>query len=170
MRRLGFLGGLPRAFAPLLLAHGALLAGMFADGIFFAGMTLPQYKVELVAVLILVVFFVVGPLMVFMPVLARAKRAGLREYGMFAQRYVQAFDRKWLRGKRADDERLGSADIQSLADLGNSFAIVRGMRMVPIDKTTLIGLAIPAVLPMAPVLILGTPADQLIRTVLNLLA
>src|SRR5437660_6428333 len=84
-----------------------LLAGMFADGIFFAGMTLPQYKVDLVAVLILVVFFVVGPLMVFMPVLARAKRAGLREYGMFAQRYVQAFDRKWLRGKRADDEQLG---------------------------------------------------------------
>jgi len=65
---------------------------------------------------------------------------------------------------------LGSSDIQSLADMGNSFAVVRGMRVVPIDKQTLIGLASATVLPMVPVLILGTPVDQVIRTVLQLLA
>jgi hypothetical protein len=59
-------------------------------------------------------------------------------------------------------------DRKSLADLGNSFANVRGMMAVPVDKGTLIGLAVAAVLPLAPVPILGTPADQLIRTVLSL--
>jgi hypothetical protein len=44
------------------------------------------------------------------------------------------------------------------------------MRLVPLNKRTLIGLAIAAGLPMIPVLVLGTPADQLIRSVLNLLA
>jgi hypothetical protein len=84
---------------------------------------------------------------------------------------TQTFDAKWVHGRPPEGETLlGSSDIQSLADLGNSFAIVRGMRVAPIDKPTLIGLAIAAVLPMAPVLIRGTPADQLIRTVLKLLA
>jgi hypothetical protein len=44
------------------------------------------------------------------------------------------------------------------------------MRVVPIDKRTLIGLALAAALPMAPVLLLGTPADQMIQALWNLLA
>ena len=63
--------------------------------------------------------------------LALTKRTGLREYGLLAQRYVLEFDRKWLRGGAAEDEAfVGSADIQSLADLGNSFEIVSGMKLV----------------------------------------
>ena len=62
----------------------------------------------------------------FAPQLAQAKRTGLREYGTLAQRYVSEFDTKWLRGGApADESILGSGDIQSLADLGNSFEVVR---------------------------------------------
>ena len=36
------------------------------------------------------------------------------------------FDDKWLRGRApADEPLIGSADIQSLADLGNSYEVVR---------------------------------------------
>jgi hypothetical protein len=42
-------------------------------------------------------------------------------------RYVREFDHEWLRGGApADDALIGSADIQSLADLGNSFDVVKG--------------------------------------------
>ena len=69
---------------------------------------------------------VFGPLLVFAPQLAQAKRTGLREYGTLAERYVREFDAKWLRGGAPAGEPLvGSADIQSLADLGNSFEVVR---------------------------------------------
>jgi hypothetical protein len=58
--------------------------------------------------------------------------AGMREYGTLAQRYVREFDDKWLRGGAAADEPfVGSGDIQSLADLGNSFEVVKNMRLVP---------------------------------------
>ena len=78
---------------------------------------------------IMMVFFVLAPLLVFTPHLARIKRIGLLEYGGFAQRYVREFDQKWLRGEAPADEPLvGSGDIQSLADLGNSFEIVKGMK------------------------------------------
>jgi hypothetical protein len=44
---------------------------------------------------------------------------------------VRKFDAKWVRGGAPADEPLvGSADIQSLADLGNSFEVVRTMRIV----------------------------------------
>jgi hypothetical protein len=44
---------------------------------------------------------------------------------------VRKFDAMWVRGGAPADEPLvGSADIQSLADLGNSFEVVRTMRIV----------------------------------------
>ena len=80
-------------------------------------------------ILILVIFLmcvVLGPLLVFAPQLAQAKRLGEREYGKLAERYVREFDAKWLRGGAPPNEPLvGSGDIQSLADLGNSFEVVR---------------------------------------------
>jgi len=69
---------------------------------------------------------------VFTPHLARARRQGLGDFGRLANRYVTEFDEKWMHGARLPDEPLlGSADIQSLADLGNSFSTVREMRLVP---------------------------------------
>ena len=92
----------------------------------------PQFKVELIGLVTVMVFAVLGPLLVFMRQLEAAKRAGLREYGALAQRYMREFDRKWLRGGAPPDEPLlGSADIQSLADMGNSFDVVKEMRWIP---------------------------------------
>ena len=97
------------------------------------------------------VFAILGPLLVFSPKLAAAKRAGLREYGTLAQRYVREFDHKWLRGGApADEPLIGSADIQSLADLGNSFEVVKDMRLVPFTLRTVLQLAVVTLLPVAP--------------------
>ena len=108
-----------------------------ANRIFYAGARLPEFKVELIGLVAVMVFAVLGPLLVFSPQLAAAKRTGLREYGTLAQRYAREFDRKWLRGGAPAGESLvGSADIQSLADLGNSFEVVKGMRLVPFTMQT----------------------------------
>ena len=140
--------------SPLLLAQGALLAGMIANRIFCAGAKLPDFKVELVGLVAVMLFAVLAPLLVFAPNLAAAKRAGLREYGTLAQRYVREFDRKWLRGGApADEPLIGSADIQSLADLGNSFEVVKGMRPVPFNLQTVLQLAVATLLPVAPLLL-----------------
>jgi hypothetical protein len=109
---LGFLSNSAYAFMPLLLAQGALYAGMMANRILFLGATLPAFKIDLVLVGAVLLFAVLGPLLVFIPQLARAKRTGLREYGVLAQHYVREFDHKWLRGGAAADEPLvGSGDI-----------------------------------------------------------
>jgi len=165
---LSFLTNTVIAFAPLLMAHGTLLAGSIANRIFYKGVALLDFKIELAIVPAVLLLIVLGPLMLFMPHLARARRAGLRAYGTLAERYVREFDDKWLRGGApAGEALLGSADIQSLADLGNSFEIIRGMRLIPFDKNTVIQLAIVTLLPVAPLVLTMVSLEELLKRLLQ---
>jgi hypothetical protein len=170
--RLGGLGFLPdtvAAYAPLLAAHGALLAGVMAGRIFFQGAALPEFKVEVAVILGFLLLVVLGPLLFFTSHLAAARRVGLREYGALAQRYVREFDDKWLRGGAPPGEALvGSADVQSLADLGNACEIVRGMRTVPITRDAVLQLAVVALLPIAPLLLTMMPLEELLKRLLQI--
>lgn len=164
---LGFLSTTVIAFAPLLAAHGTLLAGNIAGRIFFAGSELPQFKVEIGVVLAFLLLVVLGPLLLFMPQLGETRRRGLREYGGLAQRYVREFDAKWLRGGAPGGEPLvGSADIQSLADLGNSFELVRSMRVVPVTRDAVVQLAVITLLPLAPLLLTMISLEELLKRLL----
>jgi hypothetical protein len=146
---LGFLSNTVYAFTPLTVAHGALLAGLIANRIFYLGAALLEFKLEIAVLVIFLLCVVLGPLFVFAPQLAQAKRTGNREYGTLAQRYVREFDAKWLRGGAPADESLvGSGDIQSLADLGNSFEVVRTMRLAPVTKEAILQLAAATLAPV----------------------
>ena len=165
---LGFLANTVYAFTPVLLAHGVLLAGMIAGRIFFVGAKLPQFTVEIIGGVGALVFLVLCPLMVFAGQLARAKRTGLREYGMLAQRYVREFDAKWVRGARDPDEPLvGSADIQSLADLGNSFEVIKTMRIAPFSKETVFQLGVVTLVPLVPLLLTMISLEELLKRLLS---
>jgi hypothetical protein len=167
---LGFLASTVFAFTVLAVAHGALVAGQIANRVFFVGATLPDFKAEIAVVLILMLCAVLGPLLVFAPQLAQAKRKGLREYGTLAQRYVREFDRKWLRGGApADEPFVGSADIQSLADLGNSYEVVRTMRTAPITRDAVVGLAAATLVPIVPLLLTMMPLEELLKKLFAIL-
>jgi len=167
---LGFLSNTVYAFIPVLLAHGALLAGVLANRIFYVGARFPDFILDIVVLVAFMMCVVLGPLLVFAPQLAQAKRTGLREYGALAESYVRAFDAKWLRGGTVSEEKLiGSADIQSLADLGNSYEIVRTMRLAPFTKETIIQLAVAAAAPMAPLLLTMMPLEDLLKKLLGIL-
>jgi hypothetical protein len=167
---LGFLSNTVYAFVPLAVAHGALLAGMIANRIFYLGATLLDFKVEIAVTVIFLVCVVLGPLFVFAPQLAQAKRTGNREYGTLAQRYVREFDAKWLRGGTSAEEPLvGSADIQSLADLANSFEVVRTMRLAPLTKEALLQLAAATLAPLAPLALTMMSLEDLLKKLLGIL-
>ena len=167
---LGFLSNTVYAFALLAVAHGTLLAGLLASRIFFLGAKLPDYKAEIAILAIFVLLVIVGPLLVFVPQLAEAKRTGLREYGTLAERYVRQFDSKWLRGGApADEPFVGSSDIQSLADLGNSFEIVRSMNIAPITRGTIVQIAVATLAPVVPLALTMMPLEALLKTLAGVL-
>jgi hypothetical protein len=166
---LGFLSGTVIAFAPLLAAHGALFAGIIASRIFFEGMALLDFKVELIVVVAFLLVLVLGPLLVFVPNLSLARRTGLLEYGTLAQRYVREFDEKWVRGGAPVGEPLvGSADLQSLADLGNSYDLVRSMRLAPITRDAVLQLAVITLLPVAPLVLTMVSWEELLKRLLQI--
>jgi hypothetical protein len=167
---LGFLAQLSLAFAPLAMAQGAMASGWIAGQIFVEGAQLPDFKLELCAAALVVVFFVVGPLLVFMPQMSASKRAGLAAYGGLAMQYAQDFQDRWLqRREPATDSPLGSGDIQSLADLGNSYATLQQMRVVPFGTQTLSKLAIAMLAPVAPLVLTMMPMDVLLTRLLGFL-
>ena len=148
----------------VLLAHGVLLAGNLANRIFHLGANLLDFKLEILGYIIFLLCLVTGPSIVFAPQLAQAKRVGRREYGTLAERYVREFDAKWLRGGAAPDEPLlGAADIQSLADLGNSLEVVNTMRVLPVTKEVVLTLAAVVFVPIVPLLLTIMPLEDLLN-------
>lgn len=167
---LGFLANTVYAFTPLAVAHGALLAGWIANRIFYLGAALPDFKIEIAVLVIFLLGIVLGPLLVFAPQLAQAKRTGNREYGTLAERYVREFDAKWLRGGApADEPFVGSGDIQSLADLGNSFEVVQTMRIAPITKEAILQLAAATLAPVVPLALTMMSLEELLKKLFGVL-
>ena len=167
---LGFLANTAYVLAVLAVAHGALVAAQLANRIFFLGAALTQFKAEIAAIVIFLLCAVFGPLLVFAPQLAEAKRKGLREYGALAERYVREFDGKWLRGGApAEEPFVGSGDIQSLADLANSYEVVRSMRIAPITRDAVLLLVAATLAPFVPLLLTMMPLEELLTTLLGIL-
>jgi hypothetical protein len=167
---LGFLSGVASALVPLVAAHGALLAGLIANRILHLGEALPDFKLEIAAVVILMQCVVFGPLLVVAPQVARVKRKGSLAYGALAQRYVREFDTKWLRGGAAPDESLvGSGDIQSLADLGNSLEVVQTMRVAPVSRDAVLRVAVTTLAPVTPLALTLMPLEELVKALLQIL-
>jgi hypothetical protein len=167
---LGFLANTVYAFTPLAVAHGAVVAGLIANRIFYLGAALPDFKIEIAVLVVFLLGMVLGPLLVFAPQLAQAKRTGNREYGTLAERYVREFDAKWLRGGAPADEPLvGSGDIQSLADLGNSFEVVRTMRIAPITKEAIIQLVAATLAAIVPLALTMMSLEELLKKLFGIL-
>jgi hypothetical protein len=167
---LGFVSNAVYAFAPIAAAHGALLAGLLANRIFFAGAALADFKAEIGVVVVFMLCLTLGPPLVFAPRLALARRMGMVRYGTLAERYVRAFDTKWLDGGAPADEQLvGSADIQSLADLSNSVEVVRTMRVLPVTRDAIIRLVATTLAPIAPLALTMMPLEELLKLLFGVL-
>ena len=165
---LGFLGGVCYTFSPILFGQGAMLAGLIASKILYHGEKLLSFKLyagSFVAFFVLAIF---GPLLMFTPQMGRTRRQGLADYGLLAQEYVADFRNKWI-GKKdtTSKELLGTGDIQSLADLGNSYTVVQEMRAVPFTLRDVSRLAAATVAPMVPLLLLVWSPEEVITQVLK---
>ena len=164
---LAFIGKSAYAFGPILFAQGAMLAGLVASRVLYRGESLMSFKLQICGFIAFFVLAILGPLLMFTPGMARAKRKGLADYGLLAQRYVQSFEQKWVyRDPAPSEELLGAADIQSLADLGNSYGFVREMRPVPFGLEDISRLAIATAAPLVPLLLtIFSPEEVIMRII-----
>ena len=71
--------------------------------------------------------------------------------------------------RAADEPFVGSADIQSLADLGNSYEVVRTMRVAPVTRGTLVQIVGATLAPIVPLALTMMPLEALLKTLLGVL-
>ena len=162
---LGFLGKSVYAFGPILFAQGAMLAGLVASRVLYRGEPLVDFKLQIGGFIAFFVIAILGPLVMFTPLLASVRRKGLADYGQLAQQYMDGFDRKWVRHEVVSSEPLlGAADIQSLADLGNSYSLVREMRPVPFSLEDIARMVAVTAAPFLPLLLtMWSPEEVIVR-------
>src|SRR5262245_2916155 len=121
---LGFLGLSAYAFQPLLFAQSARLSGVIAGRFLHDGVPVTNFKVEIGVTVAVLVLATLGPVTMFLPALQRTRINGRLSYGLLANRYVQEFEAKWVRNTKWEEPFIGSADVQSLADMANSYNVV----------------------------------------------
>jgi hypothetical protein len=167
---LGFLGLGTYAFGPILFAQGTLLSGVIATRVLYHGAALQSFQVDAVILILAVLLVILTPLLIFVPLLDRTKRKGIADFGSLAQRYAHGFEQKWLQGATPDDsELMGSADIQSLADLGNSYSAVDEMRIVPFTWQDAARLAVATIVPLLPLALTVLSVEELLHRLIQIM-
>ena len=141
-----------------------MVAGVLANSVLYDHIPLVHFASAIAAYVVAAVLFILIPLCVFAPVLFETKISGMAKYGSLASEYTQSFQHKWIVDRCNQQEiLLGTADIQSLADLGNSFAFVEKMKIFPMASRTPIDLAIACLIPMAPLLLTVMPLKDILE-------
>ncbi|HRI04250.1 MAG TPA: hypothetical protein PLL77_10955 [Pyrinomonadaceae bacterium] len=167
---LGFLGPCLYGFALVLFAQGTLLSVSIANSALHAGRNVMDFKLSAVAFILFFVFAALGPLLVFLPGLVKAKWEALEVYGSLASHYVAGFDNKWIEGVNPNDEPLlGTGDIQSLADLSNSYAVLQSMHPVPFDLRDLLWLFGMSAVPLLPLAFFVFSFEELVDKLIQIL-
>jgi hypothetical protein len=161
---IGFFAEPAAAFCPGLAAFSAVQAGAWMSRVVYDGASTKAFYAPFWVMVVIGVLFTHGPLFSWSGPLWQTRFRGSRELGYLAVDYARLFQRKWLEGDAADrDQLLGTSDIQSLADLANSFAIVEDIRLVPFGKRTLIIVIGAIAAPMVPLVLTQIPLAELLH-------
>jgi hypothetical protein len=158
---LGCLEIVQMQFIPLVLAISVIQSASLAGEISSGTLAFEAIYPATVFVLVVDAVLVLGPLFIFAPKLWFCRLKGLSDYMVFGSSYVSRFDRKWLGAAPPEHELLGTPDLQSMADLGNSIEVVRNMRWVPMSVRLTRDIVLAALLPILPLLLLKYPVTEL---------
>jgi len=165
---LGSLEGVHERFTPLVVAISVLECSAMAEAISMGTFVVTDVYLWLALVLLLDAALFLGPLLVFTDKLWADRTKGMGVYARLAARYVTEFEAKWTSGGSPEGAPLlGTADLQSLADLANSISVVRTMRWVTIGPRLLTQLTLAALVPFSPLLLFKYPLAELAQKLIK---
>ncbi len=167
---LGFLGEVPMAFVPVVLAISAVIGASWRFQVLAGNTTLGFLKLPagLLAIIVLLIFLL--PLLLFTPRLIKEKKEGNLKYGSLRHLHSLQFRDKWIEKRKENvEDLLGCADVSSLADISASFKNVDDMTVFPFGKGAVIALVMSLALPMIPTLTATIPLKEVFKSLLEAL-
>ncbi|MDD5321495.1 MAG: hypothetical protein PHD43_12935 [Methylococcales bacterium] len=167
---LGFLERLPKAFSLFAFALSAVLASRLAHTVVYHGVNVQSLKGLFVVFLVVLVVICLAPLLTFIGPLAAAKRRALLEYGALVGEHGRLVRRRWILGEmEADDPILEAPELGPVADTLTLYEAVKKMRVMPIGKSSLLAIALPALIPIAVLFSLQIPIKELLMKLVGTL-
>jgi hypothetical protein len=160
---LGVLGEGPYSASMVIFALGSVVSAHLAWEMTTQGATLKSLAPAIGVFAVGSLLMAVGPLIFLTPQLFRLQRHALVEYGVLAARHSHSFERRWVEGKEGKDENIvGAPDFSSLIDLGSSYDVARSIRALPFRVSMLRSTLLAALIPMAPLLLIEAPLEELL--------
>jgi len=169
---LAFLGMAQERFAVLALAGGILVAGACVNHVHYLGESLYDLRHLLAGYVIGATLLLVGPLLVMMPSMMRAKRHALYRFDALGNRAAALFDQRWRSGSRQEadtDSLLDHGDASAFADFSGVYKGLASMSVLPLNRWNLLWIALHAVVPLLPLVLLAMSVDELARKLLGIL-
>lgn len=167
---LGFLEWSLTGFAPIFMAQAIAVAGEIGSRVLQDHVPFQRFQLDLIGFPFVLVAVAALPLGFFSPRLLRAGFRGVLDYGALSARYVDDFQARWMsRHPTRSTELLGSADIQSLADLANAYDVAHGIRAFPAGPRALLASLVLNALPFLPLALTVVPLKDLIQRLLGVL-
>jgi hypothetical protein len=159
---LAFLAEPAIGFGYILLAFSSVQSGIWANRVLYTGAVPAAFKPQLALLIVISLGIALAPLLAFVPALWRGRFAGIRQYDELAADLGRSFHERYV-VRREREGLLGSGDVSSLADMGTSYQVVEGMRLVPFAVRDIVILLAAVVAPMLPLVLLRMPFDQLVK-------
>lgn len=165
---LNVLGDSSYVIAIFVFAAGSVVAAVWAEQIVFYGASIGDFNKPFIAYLALAILFSFGPLLFFTGKLNRLRLSGLRDYGALVSRQAQHIEDKWIKnGGPQSEPILDGRDIASLKDMNESYKVVSSMKLVPLEFRAIVVIAVAALIPMFPLILMEFPLKQILKTLLG---
>jgi hypothetical protein len=154
------LAGPSITFSFLAMAGASSAAASWGDRMRLENVAASAFTTVAITYIVVAVAFAAAPLWVFTFRLVRMRKEGVYAYGALANRYSEAFERRWF--DSSGEDALGTPDLQSLNDLGGSFERVQQMHTVVAPRAMLVMVVVGAALPMLPLIVAEVGATTLL--------
>ncbi len=157
-----------RGFAVVAFALGALCAGSVAESVIVDGRPLWDFRLYIVAEVLLVLAVFAGPSLVWRMPLIRLQGWGTLHYGRLASEMGRAFQHRWLAdGGGADAAALAMEDFSATTDLYSIVAEVRKINVNVLDMKAVTPLLAASLLPYVPIVFAVMPLDDILKSALK---
>jgi hypothetical protein len=161
---LGFLGLMANGFAPISFAATAVIGATWRYEILHNHAHLMNFKLPAIALVVIVIALALLPLAFFVPPLAALRRKGILDYSTLGQIQATEFDEKWI-------AHLAGRESQVLTEMESSIAIdfsamydrIKQLTPLPVDRGTLIPLALSIVVPVLPAIFAEIPVGVALK-------
>jgi len=168
---LGFVEHFAKMFIPVVFVLSAAVGSHWAHNVLYHDMDVQTLRVPFVIFLAVMLLVFVAPLLVFAAPLRAAKKQALLEYGALVGEHGDLVRKRWiLHEKLAHADVLDAPELGPVADTVSLYDAIERMRIVPVGKSILILLGVPALIPLLLVFAIKVPITDILMKLLHAVA